>query len=98
MDVDVPRIVDKSPARDLELRGRVKERHGGKEQALTDHEDKLLIAVLPTSKCAPISQHAVLILEYCCSIASQSQSGSGLQSTLCLRIILSMSMASSSKK
>jgi hypothetical protein len=29
IDVYVPRIVDKSPARDLEPRGKVKERHGG---------------------------------------------------------------------
>jgi hypothetical protein len=95
IDVYVPRIVDKSPARDLEPRCRVKERHEGKEQVLGEHEDKLLIAVLLTPKCAPISQHAVLILEYCCSIASHSQSGSSLQSLL---RILGMSMASSSKK
>jgi hypothetical protein len=50
MDVYVPCIVDKSPARDLELRGRVKERHEGKEQVLKDHEAKLLIAVLLMSK------------------------------------------------
>jgi hypothetical protein len=69
MDVYVSSIVNKIPAIDLEPRSGVKERHEGKEQALGDHEDKLLIAVLPTSKCAPISQHsqhAVLILEYCC--------------------------------
>jgi hypothetical protein len=59
MYIDVPRIVDKSPARDLELRGRVKERHEGREQALRDHEAKLLIAVLPT----PITA-SVLILEF----------------------------------
>jgi hypothetical protein len=56
IDVYVSRIVDKSPARDLKPRCRVKERHGWKEQVLGDHEDKLLIAVLLTSKCAPISQ------------------------------------------
>lgn len=85
MYIDVPRIVDKSPARDLEPRGRVEERHGGKEQALTDHE---AVDCSATSKCAPISQHAALILEYCCSIASPSQSSSSLQS---LSRILGMS-------
>jgi hypothetical protein len=65
MNVYVPSlIIDEIPAINLDSRGRGEEWHEGREQALGDHEDKLLIAVLPTSKCAPISQHAVLILEF----------------------------------
>jgi hypothetical protein len=61
MNVYVPSLViDEIPAINLDSRGGGEEWHEGREQVLGDHEDKLLIAVLPMSKCAPISQHPCL--------------------------------------
>jgi hypothetical protein len=54
MDIYVPRIVDESPASDLEPRGGGEEWHGGKQKRVGDmsHAEKLLSGsalLLPSS-------------------------------------------------